>query len=146
MQALWAEPPARRAQDVTAHAKMLEANKSWDGERCIVLTASFTPGSCSLTAYKLTPGGYEWGRTNKDAAANPAGYLPTHYEKVQMLLSDRCAALRGHPPLCASICLESFGKRGPMQRGCCGRAVAAVQAVQSSSAACALSRIVEDLQ
>ena len=72
------------------HAKMLEANKSWDGERCIVLTASFTPGSCSLTAYKLTPGGYEWGRTNKDAAANPAGYLPTHYEKVQMLLSDRC--------------------------------------------------------
>ena len=79
-------------QDVTAHAKMLEANKSWDGERCVVLTVSFTPGSCSLTAYKLTPGGYEWGRTNKDGAANPAGYLPTHYEKVQMLLSDRCAA------------------------------------------------------
>ena len=77
-------------QDVTAHAKMLEANKSWDGERCVVLTVSFTPGSCSLTAYKLTPGGYEWGRTNKDGAANPAGYLPTHYEKVQMLLSDRC--------------------------------------------------------
>ena len=77
---------------MTAHAKMLEANKSWDGERCVVLTVSFTPGSCSLTAYKLTPGGYEWGRTNKDGAANPAGYLPTHYEKVQMLLSDRCAA------------------------------------------------------
>ena len=76
---------------MTAHAKMLEANKSWDGERCVVLTVSFTPGSCSLTAYKLTPGGYEWGRTNKDGAANPAGYLPTHYEKVQMLLSDRCA-------------------------------------------------------
>ena len=83
------------AQDVTAHAKMLEANKSWDGERCVVLTVSFTPGSCSLTAYKLTPGGYEWGRTNKDGAANPAGYLPTHYEKVQMLLSDRCAAHGG---------------------------------------------------
>ena len=49
------------------------------------------PAPCSLTAYKLTPGGYEWGRTNKDGAANPAGYLPTHYEKVQMLLSDRCA-------------------------------------------------------
>jgi len=42
-------------QDVTMHAKMLEMHKSWDGERCIVVTCSFTPGSCSLTAYKLTP-------------------------------------------------------------------------------------------
>jgi hypothetical protein len=50
---------------------MLESFKSWDGERCVVLTCSFTPGSCSLTAYKLTPGGYEWGRQNKDTSANP---------------------------------------------------------------------------
>ena len=75
-------------QDVTMHAKMLEGNKSWDGERCIVITCSFTPGSCTLTAYKLTPPGYEWGRQNKDSS-NPTGYLPSHYEKVQMLLSDR---------------------------------------------------------
>ena len=67
----------------------MQAHKSWDGERCIAVTCSFTPGSCSLTAYKLTPGGYEWGRTARDAIGNPAGYLPTHYEKVQMLLSDR---------------------------------------------------------
>merc|ERR1719454_2585954 len=26
---------------------------------------------------------------NKDPSSNPPGYLPTHYEKVQMLLSDR---------------------------------------------------------
>ena len=50
---------------------------------------SFTPGSCSLTAYKLTPLGFEWGRNNKDTGNNPHGYLPSHYEKVQMLLSDR---------------------------------------------------------
>ena len=50
---------------------------------------SFTPGSCSLTAYKLTPSGYEWGRQNKDTGNNPKGYLPSHYERVQMLLSDR---------------------------------------------------------
>ena len=50
---------------------------------------SFTPGSCSLTAYKLTPSGYEWGRNNRDTGNNPHGYLPSHYEKVQMLLSDR---------------------------------------------------------
>ncbi len=50
---------------------MLESHKTWDGERCVVVTCSFTPGSCSLTAYKLTPGGYEWGRANKDSSANP---------------------------------------------------------------------------
>ena len=41
-----------------------------------------------MAAYKLTPGGYEWGRQNRDTGANPSGYLPTHYERVQMLLSD----------------------------------------------------------
>lgn len=54
-----------------------------------LLTCSFTPGSCSLTAYKLTPSGFDWGRQNKDTGNNPKGYLPSHYEKVQMLLSDR---------------------------------------------------------
>lgn len=83
------ELPQMSPTDVTAHAKMLESFKSWDGERCIAITCSFTPGSCSLSAYKLTPGGYEWGRQNKDGGANPQGYQPTHYEKVQLLLSDR---------------------------------------------------------
>ncbi|XP_038896998.1 pre-mRNA-processing-splicing factor 8A [Benincasa hispida] len=83
------ELPQLSPQDLTNHAKVLENNKQWDGEKCIILTCSFTPGSCSLTAYKLTPSGYEWGRVNKDTGSNPHGYLPTHYEKVQMLLSDR---------------------------------------------------------
>ncbi|XP_050232754.1 pre-mRNA-processing-splicing factor 8A isoform X1 [Mercurialis annua] len=83
------ELPQLSPQDLTSHARILENNKQWDGEKCIILTCSFTPGSCSLTAYKLTPSGYEWGRVNKDTGSNPHGYLPTHYEKVQMLLSDR---------------------------------------------------------
>jgi pre-mRNA-processing factor 8 len=83
------EVPQLPSNDVCTHARILESNKSWDGEKCVILTCSFTPGSCSLTAYKLTPGGYEWGRNNKDTGANPQGYAPTHYEKVQMLLSDR---------------------------------------------------------
>ncbi|KAG0502557.1 hypothetical protein HPP92_002629 [Vanilla planifolia] len=83
------ELPQLSPQDVTCHARILENSKQWDGEKCIILTCSFTPGSCSLTAYKLTPTGYEWGRANKDTGSNPHGYLPTHYEKVQMLLSDR---------------------------------------------------------
>jgi len=76
--------------DVAAHAKMLENFTPWDGERCITMTAAFTPGSISLTAFKLTPQGYEWGRENVDAATSVgAGYSPACYEKVQMLLSDR---------------------------------------------------------
>lgn len=55
----------------------------------VVITCSFTPGSVSLAAYKLTPAGYEWGRQNRDTGANPHGYLPTHYQRVQMLLSDQ---------------------------------------------------------
>ncbi|KAK9690401.1 hypothetical protein RND81_09G125300 [Saponaria officinalis] len=83
------ELPQLSAQDVTNHARILENNKQWDGEKCIILTCSFTPGSCSLTAYKLTPSGYEWARAQKDTGTGLHGYLPTHSEKVQMLLSDR---------------------------------------------------------
>merc|ERR1712043_79306 len=36
-----------------------------------------------------TPSGFEWGKSNTDKGNNPKGYLPSHYEKVQMLLSDR---------------------------------------------------------
>lgn len=89
-----AEAPQLPPGDAAQHARFLEAHTSWDGERCIVLGAAFTPGSVSLTGYKLTPAGYEWGRANRDAAnaaaaANPAGYAPNCYEKVQILLSDR---------------------------------------------------------
>lgn len=84
------ELPQLSPVDVATHAKTLENHESWDGEKCIILTCSFTPGSVSLTAYKLTPEGYEWGRQNQDSAAhNPKDYGPQHYEKVQMLLSDR---------------------------------------------------------
>ena len=61
----------------------------YEHELYLLTLSSFTPGSCSLTAYKLTPSGYEWGRNNRDTGNNPHGYLPSHYEKVQMLLSDR---------------------------------------------------------
>ncbi len=71
---------------MTTHAKLFAEH---DGERTIVITCSFTPGSVSLCAYKLTAGGYEWGRQNTDKGNNPKGYLPSHYERVQMLLSDR---------------------------------------------------------
>uniref|UniRef100_A0A1I7ZQK4 MPN domain-containing protein n=1 Tax=Steinernema glaseri TaxID=37863 RepID=A0A1I7ZQK4_9BILA len=83
------ELPQLSPQDITTHAKILTDNESWDGEKTVVITCSFTPGSVSLTSYKLTPSGYEWGRQNTDKGNNPKGYLPSHYEKVQMLLSDK---------------------------------------------------------
>ena len=82
------ELPQLSPTDVTAHARIMSENKSWDGERTVIITCSFTPGSVSLATYKLTPSGYEWGRQNRDTGANPHGYLPTHYERVQTLLSD----------------------------------------------------------
>jgi pre-mRNA-processing factor 8 len=49
------ELPQLSPQDITTHAKIMADNSSWDGEKTIIITCSFTPGSCSLTAYKLTP-------------------------------------------------------------------------------------------
>ena len=83
------ELPQLTPQDITTHAKIMSDHTSWDGEKTIIITCSFTPGSVSLTAYKLTPTGYDWGRSNTDRGNNPKGYAPSHYEKVQMLLSDR---------------------------------------------------------
>ena len=76
--------------DATAHAHLIEESAEvWDHEKTAIVTCSFTPGSVSLTAYKLTTSGLEWGKANKEMGVNPPGYLATHYEKVQMLLSDR---------------------------------------------------------
>jgi pre-mRNA-processing factor 8 len=75
-------------QDVTSHARIMSDNPEWDGEKTVVMTCSFTPGSASLCAYKLTPQGFSWGKANKDKSGNPTGYLPSFYEKVQMLLTD----------------------------------------------------------
>ncbi|KAK4377603.1 hypothetical protein RND71_003899 [Anisodus tanguticus] len=39
------ELPQLTPHDVTSHARILENNKHWDGDKCIILTCSFTPGS-----------------------------------------------------------------------------------------------------
>ena len=86
------ELPQLPPQDVLMHSRIMSENKVWDGEKTVIMTCSFTPGSCSMSAYKLTPQGFEWGLQNKDsgvAAALAQGYSPGHYERVQMLLSDR---------------------------------------------------------
>ena len=66
----------------------MDNNKVWDGEKTIILTVSFTPGSCSLSAYKLNAQGYEWGRENYQKNSSQ-GYKPTFYNKVQVLLTSK---------------------------------------------------------
>jgi pre-mRNA-processing factor 8 len=83
------ELPQLSPLDVIQHASIMADNKTWSMDRTITITCSFTPGSCSLTAYQLTQSGFEWGQQNKDAGAQAPGYSPSHYNKVQMLLSDR---------------------------------------------------------
>jgi len=78
------ELPQLSSNDIIQHATILNSNESWDGEKAAIVTCAFTPGSCSLTAYKLTQTGYEWGKSSQREASSP-----THYERVQILLSDR---------------------------------------------------------
>jgi pre-mRNA-processing factor 8 len=49
------------APDVITHTNIVENNKSWTGQNEIIITSSFTQGSCSLTAYKVTEAGFQWG-------------------------------------------------------------------------------------
>lgn len=75
-------------QDIATQAKIMSANPIW-GPNSICLTCSFTPGSISLSAFELTPQGFEWGRKIQDVAANPQGFNPAMASRVQLLLSDR---------------------------------------------------------
>ena len=43
--------------DATTQARILGEHESWDAEAAVVITVSFTTGSCSLTAYRLTAEG-----------------------------------------------------------------------------------------
>ena len=89
------ELPHLSAQDVTQHARLAAdlAGSGFDaaGGSAVVLTVSFTPGSATLAAHRVTPAGLEWGRSNRDVtSAHPPGFVPSqHCARVQLLLSDR---------------------------------------------------------
>lgn len=81
---------ALQPPDVIIHSRILTEHKSWDGEKTIVVSCGFTPGSVTLTAYKLTPAGFQWGRKNPDIVEQQfQGYQTSFFEKVPLLLSDR---------------------------------------------------------
>ncbi|KAJ3821798.1 U5 snRNP-specific protein [Lentinula raphanica] len=86
------EIPHLSPTDVTTQAKIMADHPEWTSAS-ICITASFTPGSVSLSAHSLTVAGFEWGRKNPDNSANPAGFNPNMSERVQLLLSDRILAM-----------------------------------------------------
>ena len=81
------------APDVVMHASiMADHPKAWSGQNEVIITTSFTQGSCSLTAYRVTESGLDWGKKSKTVTggvANAGDYSSSCFEKVQMLLSDR---------------------------------------------------------
>lgn len=114
------EAPNLSPMDATAHAKLLSENPGWNAEHAVVITCSFPPGVCSLSAYKLTSAGYEWGKQNKDPSPQAPGYLPTHAERQQVCdtpppmrrlfrptshpTSHPCSRAHAHPcPLALSV-------------------------------------------
>ena len=56
--------------DVTSQAKIMADHSEWT-PNSICVSASFTPGSISLSAHSLTVAGFEWGRKNVDNSPNP---------------------------------------------------------------------------
>jgi pre-mRNA-processing factor 8 len=56
--------------DATTQAKLM-ADHPERGSSSICMTASFTPGSVSLSSHSLTVAGFEWGRKKMDNSANP---------------------------------------------------------------------------
>ena len=65
--------------------KFLNENPTWSTDSKIILNVAFTPGSLSLTAYKLNLNGYEFLKANPNP--NPTAFTNAHYEKAQLLLS-----------------------------------------------------------
>ena len=57
--------------------KFLNENVTWSTDRTIVLNVAFTPGSLSLTAYKLNLNGYEFLKANPNP--QPAAFNTAHY-------------------------------------------------------------------
>lgn len=64
------ELPHLSPTDVTTQAKLM-ADHPELGSSTICMSASFTPGSVSLSAHSLTVAGFEWGRKNMDNSSSP---------------------------------------------------------------------------
>lgn len=90
--------------DIIQHSKYILNNKSWLNNKCIIIIVSFTPGSVTLSSFKLTKKGFEYGKNNQNLINNKknknninnvliqnniSNIESSYYQKTQMLLSDK---------------------------------------------------------
>lgn len=67
--------------------KFLNENPSFTTDKHIILNVAFTPGSLSLSAYRLNLNGYEFLKANPNP--NPGAFTNAFYDKAQLLLSEK---------------------------------------------------------
>jgi pre-mRNA-processing factor 8 len=79
-----AETSMLSPSDVMFTANIVTDNENW-AEASSVVTVSLTPGSCTLSAYRLTPVGIEWGKNAKDTS----DFSNAYFKRVQLLLTDK---------------------------------------------------------
>lgn len=77
-------------QDISVQCRLRQENKEFDQDKFAIFNVSFTPGSVSLSVYKLSDEGYKWGEQNQDlVSSEPQGFDTKFGENLQMLISDR---------------------------------------------------------
>lgn len=94
IQTLPSEPRALTLPSLALQSKLLLEREDWDAERSVVITCAITPGSCSLSSYKLTSAGFEKGRELIENGGQYTNIPPTpcavnEFERTQLLVSER---------------------------------------------------------
>ena len=81
--------------DVVASAKIFESNKNVELSNFVIITVSFPPGVCSLTAFNVTQEGLNWGKDNIKKDINEEAILQTYnnrlYQRCPVWLSSNFA-------------------------------------------------------
>lgn len=77
--------------DLLTHTRLVHNNTGrLLPETAVLVTVAFPPGSCSITAYKVTSSGYHWGKENKEISNEALQKFGSNlYEKVQLWVSQK---------------------------------------------------------
>lgn len=75
--------------DIITHKNMLNNFTEWNIDTAVILTVSFTPGSCSFACYHINKSGIEWAKKTKNPTLDDKNYSKSFYEKSQLLLSEK---------------------------------------------------------
>ncbi|KAI3630235.1 hypothetical protein MIR68_011670 [Amoeboaphelidium protococcarum] len=77
--------------DVVRQASVV-SGFDWSLHKCTTVVCSISPGSCTLSSFRLTQAGYQWGRQNGEDInhINPEGFEPAKFsEGMPLILTDK---------------------------------------------------------